>query len=129
VRAAYPEGLAWRWPVSESWFRTHSRSACCTGSPGEGEDHWIVRAEDKLVGASSSCAASPDGRPLPSRCRLARHGGGALLRIALRAGAQHRPLSLESAVTDAEEARRALGFARHHTLIWMEKLLEGPGRI
>ena len=52
-----------------------------------------------------------------------------LLRAALRAGAQHHPLSLESAVTNAEDALARLGFARHHTLIWMEKPLEAPGRI
>jgi ribosomal protein S18 acetylase RimI-like enzyme len=130
VRSAYPEGLAWRWPVSESWFRPSLAQRALRLFTGEGDDHWVVRAEGKMVGCAivlrrltgwqAIAIALPAWRGIVEV---------PLLRTALRAGAQNRPLSLESAVTDAEEAIARLGFVRHHTLIWMEKPLEAPGHV
>ncbi len=130
VSAAYPEGLAWRWPVSKSSFRPSWAQRLLHAFTGEGEDHWIVRADGKVVGCviilrriagwQAIAVALPAWRGMVE---------APLVRMALRAGAQNRPLSLESAVTDAEEALTRLGFVRHHTLIWMEKPLEAPGRI
>jgi hypothetical protein len=52
VRSAYPEGLAWRWPVSESWFRPSLAQRALRLFTGEGDDHWVVRAEGKMVGCA-----------------------------------------------------------------------------
>ncbi|MCX6026425.1 MAG: GNAT family N-acetyltransferase [Chloroflexi bacterium] len=130
VRGAYPEGLAWRWPVSEEWFRPSLARRALRLLAAESEEHWIVRAGGEMVGCliilhrlagwQAIAVAPPAWRGVVE---------ASLLRAALRAGAQHHPLSLESAVTNAEDALARLGFARHHTLIWMKKPLEAPGRI
>jgi ribosomal protein S18 acetylase RimI-like enzyme len=130
ARKAYPEGLAWRWPVSQEWFRPSLARRALRTLSGESEEHWVVRAGGEMVGCliimhrlagwQAIAVALPAWRGVVE---------APLLRAALRAGAQNHPLSLESAVTNAEDALARLGFVRHHTLIWMEKVLEAPGRI